>query len=224
MRRLFRFLIQLLSMALAFMAITVLWVIFDGLNDEGESADVALVVGREGTGAGDEPALERAAKLYKIGEFPRILIAGDTGVAYDELAVMTRYLEQHGVPSSAIIEDSGARDAGELARDVAHLRQERDFSSLMIVTAYYRMSRLKLALLHAGVSDLRKTHVGTVHAADALPIAEEVFALYAYVGRTFLLPAAEQVKQEATTEAEKAKVEAEKAQNTVNKGLDSLPK
>jgi uncharacterized SAM-binding protein YcdF (DUF218 family) len=225
MRRLFGFVFQLATGCLGFVAITVVWIVFDGLNDEGEHADVALVAGH-----GEDPGarrawLDRVARLYKDGEFPRIIVsAASSGGAYDEQTAITGYLEQRGVPSSAIIDDTGAANLGEMARDVADIMQTRELHSIMIVTDYYRTTRLKLALLHAGISDIKKTHVGTVRKEDAVPILQEVVALYEFVGRTFLLPAAKKIKEEAATEADKAKIQAEKAKDNVNKGLDSLPK
>jgi uncharacterized SAM-binding protein YcdF (DUF218 family) len=219
MGRIIRLLVQVAVSVLCFVLITAVWIIFDGLNDVGDSADVALVA----FARSDDPQLEHVARLYKDGEFKAVIVtsANDSGAAGQE--EMTRYLEGHGVPSSAIIEDSGAKDAGEMARDVAMLMRDHEMSSLMIVADYYRMTRFKLALLHSGVSNLAKSHVGSVRIADALPIGHEVLALYSYIGRTFLMPAAEKIKKEATTEADKAQEEAQKAKKSVDKDLDSLP-
>jgi uncharacterized SAM-binding protein YcdF (DUF218 family) len=224
MRRLIGFLIKLVASALCFVAITVVLIIFDGLNDAGDSADVALVVGRD-DGTAADAALERAAKLYKDGEFRQIIVcAASSYPAFDEQAKMTKYLEEHQVPSSSIIEDSGAADTGEMAHDVAELMKDRGFGSVMIISDYYRMSRLKLALLHAGVTSIAKSHVGIASLQDAVPIVREVCALYTYLYRTFIVPTAEKVKQEAATEASKASEQAEKARDSVDKKLDSLPK
>ena len=224
MRRLFSFLIKLVVSALCFVAITVALIIFDGLNDVGDSADVALVVGRDDGGSNDEQ-LERVAKLYKNGEFRQVIVSTASSYpSFDSQAGMTKYLEEHHVPSSAIIEDSGAADSAEMAHDVSELMKAHEFSSVMIVSDYYRMSRIKFALLHAGVSNIAKTHAGSAQLDDAWPIAREVGALYAYFYHTFILPTAEKVKQEAATEADKASAEAQKAKQSVDKNLDSLPK
>jgi vancomycin permeability regulator SanA len=224
MRRLFRFLFQLVAAVVLFVAITVAWIIFDGLNDVGDSADAALVVGDDPYSSNGVTEVERVTKLYKDGEFQKIIVSTESGANYEEQASITKYLEGHGVPSGAIIEVTGAETFGDMAHDVASIMKSHDFMSVMLVTDYYRVSRLKLALLHAGVPDIKKTHIGSVRKEDALPIAREVIALYDYVGRTFLLPAAKKIKDEAATAGDKAKVEAQKAKDTVNKGLDTLPK
>ncbi len=224
MRRLIGFFIKLAVSLLCFMAITVVLIIFDGLNDVGDSADVALVVGRE-DGSSNDGQLERVAKLYKDGEFRQVIVSSASSYSsFDSQAGMTKFLEEHHVPSSAIIEDSGAGDTGEMAHDVSELMKDRGFTSVMIVTDYYRMSRLKLALLHAGVTNIAKAHAGSANVGDAWSIAREVGALYTYFYRTFILPTAEQVKTEAATEASKASIQAQKAKDSVDKKLDSLPK
>ena len=86
------------------------------------------------------------------------------------------------------------------------------------------MTRLDLSLRHAGVDHIEKSHIGPVRVNDSWAIAHEIFALYEYVGKTFLGPAAEKIQAEAKVEGDKAKVEADHARNTVDKKLDSLPK
>jgi uncharacterized SAM-binding protein YcdF (DUF218 family) len=226
LRRIFRLLFQIGSALLAFVLVTVAWIIFDGLDDQGEKADVALVTSRNDFDSnGDRTWLDHVANRFKDGDFGAIIIttAGSRGTE-DEVINMRKYLEDHGVPSKAILEVTGASDTWSMASDVAGIMRSHEFASVMIVTNYYRMTRLELALKHAGVTQIAKSHVGSVHLTDSWSIAGEVFSLYAYVGKTFLLPAAEKIKQEAKTEADKAGVEAEKAKDTVNRNLDSLPK
>jgi vancomycin permeability regulator SanA len=183
------------------------------------------VVGHDEDAGSGQAQLERVARLYKDGQFHKVIVsAANSGAGPDEQSTMTKYLEDHGVASSAIIDDTDARSTAEVARDVAEIMKSKELDSVMIVAEYYRMSRLKLALLHSGVRDIKKSHVGEARVNDAVPVAREVLALYTYVWRTFLMPAAEKIKKEATTEADKAKVEAEKAKENVDKKLDTLPK
>lgn len=215
----------MLLVALCFVAVTVVLIILDGLNDIGDHADVALVVGHEEYYRGSEPQLERVVKLYKDGAFNQVIVsASNRGTSPNEEAEMTQFLKTHGLPASAIIEDSGAADTAEMAADVAQILKDRGLTSVMIVTDYYRMSRLKMALLHVGIKDIAKAHVGSAHYEDAWPIAREVVVFYRYVFDTFLLPAAEKIKSEASEAASKAKDEAEKAKKDVDKNIEKLPK
>jgi len=224
MRRILGYLFYVVEAALCFVVITVLFIIFDGLNDAGDHADVALVIGQEDA-TRNEAQLERVARLYKDGEFPKIILCVPGSFpTFDAQAAMIRYLEAHHVPAGAIIEDSGAADSGEMAHDVAELMREQQFHSVMIVSDYYRISLIKLALLHAGVSNIAKSHVGEAKFQDAMSIAWSVCALYDYLFHTFVLPATEKLKHEASDAAGKASEEAAKARDSVNKKLDSLPK
>jgi uncharacterized SAM-binding protein YcdF (DUF218 family) len=190
----------------------------------GDHANVALVIGQEDASRNDVQ-LEHAARLYKYGEFRMIILCVPGSFpTYGAQASMRTYLEQQHVPSDAIFEDSGAADSGEMAHDVAQLMKEQDFGTVMIISDYYRMSRIKLALLHAGVSSIAKSHVGVAKFQDAAPIAWEVCALYEYLFRTFVLPATEQLKHEASDAAGKATQQAEKARDSLKKNLDTLPK
>jgi len=224
MRRVIGFFIKLAGSVLCFVGITVLLIVLDGLNDMGENADAALVVGRD-DGTPDTAQLEHAAKLYKDGEFRQIIVSSASPYpSFDAEAATTRFLEEHHVPSSAIIEAGGGKDTGEMAQEVAQVVRDREITSVMIIGDYYRMTRTKLALMHVGVANLAKSHVGSAGFADALPIVREVGALYAYVYHTLIAPTAEKVKTEAEIEADKASQEARKARESVNNQLDKLPK
>jgi uncharacterized SAM-binding protein YcdF (DUF218 family) len=224
MRRILFFLLKLAVVVVCFVAISVVFVIFDGLNDVGDRADTALVV-QQSDSAQTDALLGHAADLYKGGKFHHIIIAAAGSFpSFAAQAEMTKYLEDHHVPSSAIIEDSGAADYAVMAHDVSGVMKRQAMSSVMIISDYYCMTRLKLALLHAGVSNVAKSHVGTAGLGDAWPIVCEVGALYQYIFRTYLMPAAEKFKDEASSAADKASQEAGKARNEVDKKLDSLPK
>ena len=238
MRRLFNVIFQLVAAALLIFLFTAVWIVFDGLNDLGEKADVALVIGHSelSEGNAEQPRLDRVIKLYNEGEFPFIIVSGSTrrstitinnrsGIFTDDRpAEMAKYLESHGVPSNAIIEGRQGQNTQETARDVAGIMKSHQFQSVMIVTDYYHMTRTKLALHHEGVAEIQKAHVGKLQKEDALKIGREVVALYDYVGKVYLLPAAEKVKEEAKVGMDKAKVDAEQAKKKVDKSFDGLSK
>jgi vancomycin permeability regulator SanA len=226
MRRLFNLIFQLVAAAIFIFLCMAAWIVFDGLNDVGEKADVALVTGHDQSApGGSDPRLDRAIKLYNDGEFPYIVVSGSTRrYTYDEPAAMAAYLESHGISSGVIIEDRRGENTQETARDMAGIMKSRQFQSVMVVTDYYHMTRMKLALSHEGIADIEKAHVGTLRKEDAFKIGREVVALYDYIGRIYLLPAAEKAKEEAQVGLDNAKTDAEKAKEKVDKGLDSLPK
>ncbi len=238
MRRLFNLIFQLIAAALIIFLFTALWIVFDGLTDLGNKADVVLVTGHAelAESKAEQARRDRVVKLYNDGEFPFIIVSGSTsrstttinggtGVfTYDEPAAMAKYLESQGIPSNVIIEDHRAETTQDVARDVAHIMKAHRFKSVMIVTDYYQVTRMKLELHHEGIAEIQKAHVGRLRKEDALGIGREVVALYVYIGKTYLLPTAEKIKKEAEVGVDKAKADAEKAKQKVDKGLNGLAK
>jgi uncharacterized SAM-binding protein YcdF (DUF218 family) len=227
MRRLFKLIFQLLAAAIFLFLCVAAAIVFDGLNDAGQKADCALVTGHIESSAGHaaQPSLDYAAKLYNDRVFPVIIVAVTWKPGTnDEEEAMSKYLESHGVPADAIILVRRSETTPELTHNVAEMMKARMFQSVMIVTDYYRVSRVKLALSHEGVGDIEKAHVGKLEKEDVLKIGREVVALCDYVGHIYLLPAAEKAREEAKVGMDKASVEAEKAKEKVDKSLDNLAK
>ena len=227
MRRLFGFLFQLVIVAAFFFLCTSALIIFDGLNDQGQKADVALVTGHAQVVAGQpNPLLDRVVDLYNAGDFSFIILSGSTGGgAGDEPAAMAEYLERHGIPPGVVIRGrKGGESTQETASRVAEIMKLRQFKSVMIVADYYHITRTRLVLSHEGIAEVERAHVGRLQKEDAVKIAREVVALYVYVGKTYLLPAAEKVKKEAEVGIDKVDADALQAKDKVNKGLDNMAK
>jgi len=226
LRKLFKLIFQLVAAAIfLFLGIAAV-IIFNGLNDEGQKADCALVAGHEEYVHGQSDAqLDLVVKLYNDGAFPYVIIIG---TKWKEIGsngeTMVQYLERHGLPATAIIDNSVEDTARAAAVRVEAIMKSHGFQSVMVVADYYRLTRLKLALNHEGVANVEKSHVGKLQREDALKIGREVAALCDYVGHVYLLPAAEKAKEEAQVGMDKASTEAEKAKDKVNKSLDNMAK
>ncbi len=229
-RGLFRLLFSLVGFALVVLVLTAIWMVYDGSTDVGQRADFALVPGHEDVETGApgplvKARLDRAIELYRADQVSHLLISGGGKLeGYDEASMMVRYLEEHGIPSSAItgyVEDTAITDWGadtqKVARHWARFLKENRPDSVMLVTQYYQMTRWKLALKLAGVTQIEQAHVGQFDKADLLGIGHEVIAFYGYLGTSYFLPEAKEL-------SEKAKVEGEKAKETIDKKLDSLSK
>jgi vancomycin permeability regulator SanA len=223
MRRLFNFVLKLLGVVLVFVLVTVAWILFDGLTNLGDKAEVALVLATpESPGAGSNHALlDRAVKLFKDGDFPSIILSGSK--TKHELETMTKYLTEKGIPADAILVDEAATTP-EAVRKAAEIMKARDATSVMIVTEYYRVTQAKLVFLHEGIASIQKAHVGALDKGDAEAIGREVIALYDYVARSYVLPEVQKIKDEAKVGADKAKVDVEAAKKKVDKSLDGISK
>jgi uncharacterized SAM-binding protein YcdF (DUF218 family) len=230
MGRLIKWIFQCIIVLILLFLCVAAWIVFDGLRDSGEKADVALVTGHSeaplgmhGSVAHDD--LDRAIKLYNDSDISFIIVSESTSPGNDNASdAMTKYLESHGVPPSVIIEDRQARTAQEMAREVAAIMKSRQLASVMIVTDYYQVTGTKIALVHEGIKQVGNAHVGRFQKEDAVKIGRATVALCEYVGKVYLLPAAEKAKEEAQVGIDKVKVEAEKAKEKVDKSLDSMAK
>ena len=240
-RGFFQLIFRLVLLAVLVVALTAIWIVYDGLNDHGDHADVGVVPGnavrKDGMPGGIlRNRLDRAIELYRAGKFPLIIVSGATKLGgYDEPAVMANYLVEHEVPHGAIIQDKMGMTTSDTGMDVAGIMRARHLHSAMVVTNYYHITRAKLAIQHAGIHDVEQAHVGVVNKDDAYMIGREVIALYYYLGRYYFIPAAQKAKEEAKVDAVKmqqeakqdgqeAKEQANKMKDKANQEIDSLRK
>jgi len=234
MRKFFRFLFGLMTLALLIFVGTAVWISFDGLTDEGDHADVALVPGHAEGQTDDawpllKTRLDRVVELYKLKQFPTIIVSGAPNIGtYDETATMVKYLQSQGVPADKIIPDSSGDDGHEMALHVAAIMKSEGFPTLMIVSHYYQITRLKLALRLEGVTPILHAHAGALNKNDAYNIARDDVALCDYLTRYLIIPEAKKLWTKVSAETkvgkDKAAVEAKKMQDSVNKSLDNLAK
>ncbi|HPJ16420.1 MAG TPA: YdcF family protein [Spirochaetota bacterium] len=86
--------------------------VLDGLTDEIEVSDAAVVLGNKVEPSGLpsprlKSRLDKAISLYENGFVKYIIVSGGKGEeGYDEARVMHKYLLANNVPENSIIEDS----------------------------------------------------------------------------------------------------------------------
>ncbi|MCE0497658.1 MAG: YdcF family protein [Methylacidiphilales bacterium] len=223
MRGLIKLIFYLVVLAIFAVAGMSAWLICDGLSDLVVHADVAMVPGHgELDGGQPNPALkdrlDRVTQLYQQGNFPLIVVCGSTAPdGTDEAAVMGQYLQAGGVPGSAIVEDHQGATTDLEARHVAGFMKARDIDSVLVVSQYYHITRVKLALKHAGISKISQSHVGKLQKEDAERIAREAVAIYYYAAKFYFFPAAKVAAQQLENEAEKMKSQAADKMNSIDK-------
>jgi uncharacterized SAM-binding protein YcdF (DUF218 family) len=227
MGRLFRFVFQLVFVAIVLFLFSAAAMIFDGLNDQGAKAEAALVVDAVVAAKGPNAVLDRVVEMHRSGEVNSVVVISSKWLGEGQengAEGIAKYLEAHGIPSGDIIPSNYGGSLQETAHSAAAIVRTRNLESVMIVADYYDITRFKIALAHEGVKNVQTVHVGTVNKNDAEKIITSLVALYQYVGKVYLLPEAEEVKKEAETGLDKAKIEADHAKEKVDKGLDNLPK
>jgi uncharacterized SAM-binding protein YcdF (DUF218 family) len=225
MRRLLQLIGQLVAAAIVIVIFSVVWIIFDGLTNLGDRAEVALVFSDPTSKENTDARLKRVAELHKDGDFTAVIVSGSgRGSSHETPAAMSKYLADRGIPAATIIEVSYDENEPGTAEHIAEVLKEHHFNSVMFVTNYYNVTLTKLQFTHAGIANLQKQHIGALQKEDAWKITNSLIALYSFIGQTYLLPAAEKVKAEAKVGAEKAQADAAAAKQSLDKKFDNLPK
>jgi len=210
-RGFFRLIFQIILLAILVFIGTGVWLVYDGLNDQGDRADCAVVLGHAVKADGQpgpilRARLDRAVTLFRDGKVPLIIVSGASHVdSHDEATSMARYLVAHQVPMPNIIEDHGGFNTDGTAKDVAALMHKFRLRSVMVVSHYYHITRTRLALKHDGITEISTAHVGTVRKEDAFNVAREVVGIYYYLFKYYLKPATDKATVQASVVADQVK-------------------
>lgn len=167
----------------------VLLTVISGLRDDLRPVDLVVVLGNEvyqdGTVSPRLAArLERAAEVYRKGLSQRILVSGGIDPrGNNEAEVMRDWLVATGVPRDAIWLDPDGWTTRHTARNTARLLEEQGWSSVMVVSHYYHISRCRLAMAQAGIQTVASAHATRLEWREPYSIAREFIGYYAYLVR-----------------------------------------
>jgi uncharacterized SAM-binding protein YcdF (DUF218 family) len=156
------------------------------------SADVAIVLG--GAIGGSVPprvtadlsdAADRvlqAARLFKAGKVPRILVTGGNlpwgPAGASEAQLIRELLVEWGVPLTRIEIGTGSRTTAENAREIRAIFDAAPFGSALLVPSAFHMPRALAIFRKAGLpvtpaaADVRAVHPSSLTLLDVLPDAE----------------------------------------------------
>jgi len=96
-----------------------------------------------------EGRLEASLQLYRLGTVEKILVSGNAeGLSGDEIAVMTGWLRDHGVPDSALLTDGAGLDTY-----LACLRARDEFGvrRVLLVSQFFHARRAAALARHLGL-------------------------------------------------------------------------
>ncbi len=199
------------------------WVICDGLMDQIDHVDLVMMPGHgEVSNAAPNPLLQarldRAVQLYQQHDYTMIVVSGGTSEdGYDEAAIMAQYLIDHGLPGSAIAEDHQGTNTEAAVLHVAAYMDSSGANSVMVLAPYYRITRLKMALRHAGILKISQAHTGSFQNADVLPIAIAASEVYYHTAKYYLFPTAKTLARQLQDEAAKVQTQAADKMNSIDK-------
>ncbi|MFJ2995721.1 YdcF family protein [Pandoraea sp. NPDC087047] len=160
-----------------------------GLLTPAQSADVAIVLGntvyRDGSPSPRLAArLDSAIQCYRQKQCGLVFVSGGIDAAgTDEAAAMRTYLMRHGVAEDRIAVDSNGVDTWSTAHHASTFMRDRGLSKALVVTQYFHLPRVMLALSRFGVRDISGTYPRFWESRDFYSIAREVPAFVWYVVR-----------------------------------------
>lgn len=182
--------IIILIFIFVFLAIGI-YISISGLSDNFEKADVLVVLGNEVEANGEPSArlkarLDKAIQLYSDGYSQKIIVSGGVDPrGIDETTIMKGYLEENGIPESAIIIDNSGNDTYLSAQNTSRLMQENGWTKVIIVTQFYHIARSRLAFEQFKVPIVYSAHADFFELRDIYSTAREVVAIVYYRVRSY---------------------------------------
>jgi vancomycin permeability regulator SanA len=164
-------------------------IVLAGLDDRLHPADLAVVLGSKVRPDGQpsemlRARLDHAVKLYREGYFKLVLVSGGHGKeGYDEPAVMKHYLEAHGIPRDAILEDNDGITTWMTARNTARIISSRHLKSVLVISQYFHMPRCRLAFERFGIDPIYESHAPFWSVRDLYSVPREVAGYADYAMR-----------------------------------------
>jgi uncharacterized SAM-binding protein YcdF (DUF218 family) len=128
-----------------------------GRRDEAQRADAIVVLGAAQYVGRPSPVLrarvDHAVSLWKRGLAPTLILTGGTGVGdtTSEAAVARKYAMSKGVPDRAIVVEIKGRTTSESMRAVARIMDDREQSSVILVSDPFHMLRLSILARRFGL-------------------------------------------------------------------------
>lgn len=165
-----------------------------GLTDRLADADAAVVPGNTVHADGTPSArlrarLDVALHMYREGRCKVIVVSGATGVeGWDEAAVMKDYLVQQGVPPDRVLQDSRGVNTAATARNTALLLRQHDYRSVLAVSQFFHVPRLRMLLAGEGLAVEGYVHADYFELRDVYATLREVAAISVLVVRTIGSP------------------------------------
>lgn len=186
--------VLLLALALLWFAPSVIALNLLGSDEasEGARADCIFVpgmavYGERKPGLGLQARLERALELWRDKRAPLIVVSGGDKGDFNESEVMVEWLREHGVPGEAIIAESRSHSTRENATLSAPLMKAHGIRSALIVSQWFHLPRVGIALRDAGIETVNVPCQGPNFLGSIVPVAREAFLMPVHLAKIDLL-------------------------------------
>lgn len=167
----------------------IVYITIDGLVDYRGQSCMAIVLGNKVEADSSlSPVLagrvDRAIALYKDGKVSRIMVSGGTGTEdrpVPEGLAMRLYLEAHGIPRAAIIEDNKGENTYLTAKDFMAMNDSLHCENVIVVSSFYHITRTKYIFRKLGFKNVHSASSNEFFLADTWGTIREVPAFYKYM-------------------------------------------
>lgn len=182
---------KILLLVVSWFFLHTLIISIDGLVDSPEKADVALILGNTVHENGQlserlRSRVEKGLDLYRAGRVKFIVVSGGLGKeGHYEAEVMKKYLLARRVPAARIIVDNAGNTTQLTALNFDQVRQQYGFQSVIVVSQYYHLSRIKLAMRKLGMEHVYSAHAPYFECRDLYALVREFFGFYTYLLKGF---------------------------------------
>ena len=181
MRKLFKYVV---CAFVVWFIVHTLFIIRDGIKDEGKTADIALVLGNKVNADGTlserlEQRLTCGISLYRNKRVKHILVSGGLGKeGFYEGDKMKAFLVANGVPDTAIIVDNKGNNTIASVENTLKLKDSLNFNNLIVVSQYYHVSRTKMLFRKRHFTEVSSASPNYFEWRDLYSLTREFFAYY----------------------------------------------
>jgi vancomycin permeability regulator SanA len=178
------------ALLVAWIAIHSIYICIDGNNDYKGNADVAVILGNKVYADGTlspwlQGRVDKALELYRQGRVRKIFASGGISKSPDgeqpEGNAMKNYLVSQGVPAVDIIADNAGQNTYLTARDFIEWNEHYHYSSVIVVSQFYHITRIKYIFRKLGCRNLYQASSDVYSGRDIEGTLREVPAFYKYL-------------------------------------------
>lgn len=182
---------RIAALLLLWVLVHVAWITIDGMNDRGDKADVAIILGNAVYPDGSlspwlKGRVDVALHLYREGKVKKIFASGGIAMSpeeggYPEGDAMKKYLVEHGVPAADVVADNQGRNTYLTAKNFLEWNRQYHYASVVVVSQFYHITRSKYILHKLGFTRVGNAASRIYTWRDIVGTLREVVAFYKYM-------------------------------------------
>lgn len=161
-----------------------LYIIFDGLSDNGAKADVAVILGNKVNEDGTlskrlEKRLKTGVELYRNQRIKKLIVSGGLGKeGFYKGCKMKEYLISKNIPDSVIIVDNKGDNTRLTVENTLEIQKKDPFKSIIVVSQYFHVTRTKKLFKDKGFEDVNSVSPRYFEWRDLYSIVRKFPAFY----------------------------------------------